>query len=434
MSMHGNRKSGISSRSILWLLFFLMIVQFEALSIFTPKIFTAWKYLSIAAIVVLLSLTDWKIYLNKRIIIGGLFLVVPVFSTLLNGGDAQSLIQITYQTYLCLIMLLGMTAMLSTDGWGRSIEVFCMLFEVLIYVNLISMIIYPNGMMRMVREVNGQETWDILPRSFVRTESTRVAWLLGHQGLLTIYAIPGTCSQVLHDYTVKKKNGFSLRTLAFIAACMIEVFVFSKSANCVLTYGIFLFVLFFYIHNGTWMRQDSFRRRKKLLSPFWIFIMLCVIFMAVVYGNAINIFSFLIVTLLQRDITLTGRMLVWQRSFEAILKKPILGWGRTTAETGFWLFQIAGHPHNQFLFIAWQGGMAALVLFVMFMFYSVKPLSRMGISKYTLVIWTATVTIILGMFGDRYIPYYNICLVMFGLCSHTGLLYTGKELEKKGSP
>lgn len=81
----------------------------------------------------------------------------------------------------------------------------------------------------------------------------------------------------------------------------------------------------------------------------------------------------LLVDILHKDITLSGRTHLWRVVFEVVAKSPLLGRGVQNAATdvSFFLNQTGvfacavNHPHNYLLNIAFHGGIPAVVMFAM---------------------------------------------------------------------
>ena len=88
---------------------------------------------------------------------------------------------------------------------------------------------------------------------------------------------------------------------------------------------------------------------------------------------------------------------------------------------GWDLFVGAGHVHNQFLHIAYQGGLVSLILFLIFLISCVSKMKNIlwSYQRYLLPLWSAVIAVLIGMFGDRYIPYYSIAFVSFLLADHS---------------
>lgn len=398
--------------NIIWVAYFLLFVGFESVNVIAPKLYKARQYSSLLCLIWIFYnlFQNRKFKWNRYLLEGILFLAVPVFTTVIFNNDFEYVRYAVKQFYFCTLMLLGCECMFEQIGIKRSIEVLLSVFEILLYANFIAMLVYPNGVLRYAL-VQGKEMWLPMARNASRPGGLgRVAWLLDQQGLLTIYVVPGTCLSLLWS-SISQKKYLNLRTLLFIGVCCLQVFYYSRSGNCILTYTIFFLVL---IAVPLWWKFGL-----PLPNIKWLFLILLIMFFGAVYFNLPERFEWLIVDVLHRDLTLSGRLAVWMNAINAILEKPVLGWGYIDHSYATSLFVGASHPHNQFLYIAYQGGLLALALFIAFLFDSFRVLWRCRKTKdmRMLVVWAANMCILVGMFGDRYIPYYGITFVVFLLAS-----------------
>ena len=392
-----------------WLLYFMLITGFDSLKFFSDKVGRLWNYSLILCLLVLFII----IILDKDFDYIGIirlsFLFIPAMVTLIsNGWSTQAFVQMIR----CLMMAIGFELMVRIKGIEDSISIMLSLFEILLYVNFIFMILYPNGMF-LFRNINNVESWQLVPRNYQHSSSTeRMAWLLDHQGLLTIYVSPGCCLSMLWSQ-INKKSMFNLRVFLMFVISSIEVYVYSRSGNCIITFSLFLIGI---IWGNLWLYFKG-----KLPSVKMIFTVGVFLFIGVVYFNIQERVSWLFTNVLQRDLSFTGRVVMWQNGILAIIKKPIFGWGYVDSSTGWNLFVRAGHTHNQFLHIAFQGGLVSLILFLIFLLSCVNKMKNIPeyYQRYLLPLWSSIIAVFTGMFGDRYIPYYSIAFISFLLADHS---------------
>jgi len=98
------------------------------------------------------------------------------------------------------------------------------------------------------------------------------------------------------------------------------------------------------------------------------------IFFLIVVFNKISLFSFIIVNLLHRDLTLTTRTTIWNITVNKILEKPILGNGYLSGEAFESMLPgiIGINAHNTFLMVMFIGGTLLFLVFVMFFWLAAK--------------------------------------------------------------
>lgn len=98
----------------------------------------------------------------------------------------------------------------------------------------------------------------------------------------------------------------------------------------------------------------------------YIMIFNIVLFLILVVFNKMSIFSFFIVDILNRNLTLTDRTVIWEVTINQIIRKPIFGYGFIDGlKFQQMLHGITGiNAHNTYLMILFNGGVIALSLFI----------------------------------------------------------------------
>ena len=110
------------------------------------------------------------------------------------------------------------------------------------------------------------------------------------------------------------------------------------------------------------------RFAKKMPQKIIKYIMIIniVIFLMLVVFNKMSIFSFIIVNVLNRNLTLTDRTVIWEVTINQIIRKPMLGYGIIDGLKFQQLLPgITGiNAHNTYLMILFNGGVIAFSLFI----------------------------------------------------------------------
>lgn len=110
------------------------------------------------------------------------------------------------------------------------------------------------------------------------------------------------------------------------------------------------------------------RFAKKMPQKIIKYIMIIniVLFLMLVVFNKMSIFSFIIVNVLNRNLTLTDRTVIWEVTINQIIRKPIFGYGFIDGLKFQQLLPgITGiNAHNTYLMILFNGGVIALSLFI----------------------------------------------------------------------
>lgn len=113
---------------------------------------------------------------------------------------------------------------------------------------------------------------------------------------------------------------------------------------------------------------------KKHLKPIkiqWILIIEAIFFYIIIISRSMETFSFILVNILKKDLTLTFRTRIWDNAVAAITSNSLIGVGRLSAVE---MQSILGfgvtHPHNHYLYITLCYGLIGLSLFLMTVFLS----------------------------------------------------------------
>lgn len=150
---------------------------------------------------------------------------------------------------------------------------------------------------------------------------------------------------------------------------------------------------------------------------FWNLLIVDIIAnIALVFFRLQYYFEFFIVHVLHRSLTLTGRTIIWDKTFYFIRQRPWLGYGREhydfralkygkheTSPTGL-------HAHNRFLETIYSGGIIMLILFLGIMFYAAKCLYRVRNTTFAKILSFGIFIYLIGMLTE----YYDYCIFLWG--------------------
>lgn len=156
-------------------------------------------------------------------------------------------------------------------------------------------------------------------------------------------------------------------------------------------------------------------RSKLEIKAFYLILFLLLILTSlVVYVNIESIFE-----LFGKDMTFTGRTLLWYNLFEYIQKEPYLGYGYGA----FWLgeFSLSGklwnelgwempHAHNGYINVTLELGISGLILLIMLLIKKMRLLIReLFISKNSYFLWPFLILsfFIIGNFSETYVLKQN---------------------------
>ncbi|MDE6848097.1 MAG: O-antigen ligase family protein [Ruminococcus sp.] len=164
-----------------------------------------------------------------------------------------------------------------------------------------------------------------------------------------------------------------------LIVCSALTFVFNGSSTSLVGYAVFLLLIFLFNKNN--------KKLPKLLSLRTGVIAVLVFFVLIVILRMQNLFSFIIVDVLNKDLTLHNRTIIWDRTFELIEKKLYTGYGYMSGTSYGELMNniYFAHPHNYLLYIIFTGGISLLVVIMLGYYLADKNLRKTNRSIYSKV-------------------------------------------------
>lgn len=327
METKEGRSRGGVKMTVLFVLLTLPFFQIEYLVdkvSWAGKAYTALQILAgLVIIILLLKSRLWK-KLPRMFLLFAALLFVICLASLINGGDLKRALEYAFGTLMiCLIMEYGILKDLRHFLLAEII-----FFGTLTAANLITILIYPEGMY-----------W----HSVYVTN-----WLLGfksgHIAMQLAFAFFTVIYLVLYN---RKKLWLSY--IAIGAVLLSNILVKNLTAVIVLVPLLLLAVF--------WKLLDH-TKIFNILTYAGIGIFLNLFFMVFRLQN--SLLSWLIVGVFHKDITLTHRTEVWDAVLPEIAKHPVIGHGYQT----FVYNQGAMTTHNEFLEILYKAGIIGLVIFL----------------------------------------------------------------------
>lgn len=154
---------------------------------------------------------------------------------------------------------------------------------------------------------------------------------------------------------------------------------------------------------------------------------------AIIILRKVEFIADFIINVLHRDLTFSGRVVIWDLALEEVSKSPLLGTGfHSIDDNGLVLSATknVSNAHNELLDVAYKGGLLALAVFVALIGRCCIPLVKNGES------WFATLlSIFLGSFfieavvADIWYPQFFLLLFMSAYFSLWDSALTGSSLQ-----
>ncbi len=272
---------------------------------------------------------------------------VLVISTIYNGGNVQgSVLTSVNNSFLSLV---GLTAAVSVFIKSRNIvmiDAMLRYFEILIIINLVTIILFPGGMYSTLQEEN---------------------YFLGFENIHSTTYIFTLALAFVKDKLYYQTNIISTETKILLLLCNISVFITTSTAT-IIQFVIFDILIIF---------RKQFKKLRIFNAYFAVIInLLITIFLLFFYSylSSQEWFRGFIIDILGKDMTFMARTYIWDAFMLMFIQKPILGYGvnldsllnMSSSYMGFGIG--SSHAHNQYLTDAYYGGLIMLCLLLIIVF------------------------------------------------------------------
>lgn len=304
-------------------------------------------------IIVLWYVTEQK-PISLMVVLVAIWRVFLVYSTFFAGGEVYSSILGSFS--IISVALLYDVAYNYRKETFLSAQLFC--FELIIYINLMTELIYPDGLY----------SWG---NGLVSYNNN---WFLGLYNTHTRYYFPA----LLFAWLYKEATGKKIRAYAILAAIWVAS-IRVWSGGTILSLGIMV-VAYVFLANQT--RIFNYYNYWALHILFFVFVIML---------KLQNYFIWLLDDVLGKWGSLISRMNLWDSVIRLIQKSPIIGHGivddvTRSLESGV-IF--GGHAHNMLLELLYQGGIINLILWGAIVIVAGRKLYKYRDSNESKIIATA---------------------------------------------
>ena len=243
-------------------------------------------------------------------------------------------------------------------------------FEVIIYLNLLSLILFPNGLY-----IHG-------------VHDEFICYFLGfknsYMGYCLMAIFLATCN-ILYNRRYKSSIFLILASYAQIVISWSALSVVAIS--CV----ILCLVVFFKLKKIKILKYFSF----TMLFVSYVAVNVLVVFFHIT-ENVPFIASF-IENVLGKSSTLTGRMDIWNLGIDLLVQKPIIGYGlgQFIEYRGY-----TWYGHNQFIELFLEGGIVAVILFIIIMILISRKIKRITKTNIYYVVMASYIGLFIYFIGE----------------------------------
>lgn len=288
-----------------------------------------------------------------------------LLAPLLSGNEAPSIFYLSGTLGLLSLFILGF----SYDH-RRFLKALSTIFTIMIVVNLLLMIAFPEGLMP---NADGN------------------LYLFGLRVGFSLFIIPGLMFNCIYDDLNGKTS--SKTVICFLVGTM------SLLMQWVATGIVELTVILL------WLVLSKFFRLKQNVNYAWIsFTILAVNFLFTFTGTN-NFILQILVLILNRDITLTGRTTIWEKTIDKLASAPLTGYG---TDATVMINTVAKPAHNQWLHFAMEGGYVAMCIVLAAVLISSFILAKNKGKSWYVTTCAFFASILIGCIAEiqTYVPFF----------------------------
>lgn len=327
----------------------------------------------------------------------GYFLLTTV---IFNTGE---IFNCMLRTYLAISFVLTLEYIFEKYNVKKSTHILLESMEFFHYINLLSMILYPAGMYKVVTDGIYEEIVKV-EAGAVRT-GQRVLWLLGHQSMMIRFTLPAICIALLYIYLNGGKIRGNLRSILLIIVCIAETLIANSAGNYLILVIFALLLILFHF--------------KARIKPWMIYPIIAAVYVFLLTSSSeLNLLSFLS-DLMNRKVKISTRVPIWRNTLTAWMKKPIFGWGYINEKSTTIREMLSlGNPHSSYLWSLFEGGVIGLALLICYLQKFAQRIRGCWNNKCARIIYAAFLCTMVAMIDDDYIFRFPQMLLIFVLVYH----------------
>jgi len=321
----------------------VLLIMLFLFPYYKPDCFTSFYHInyiytimSILAFIFLFLIYIKRMMVRKFDLLVILFYSLILFSTFFHDGNILKVISDISLNMGIIIMV----NLFLKDNRMEFLKALLIYFYLLLILNTITIFAFPDG---------------IVQTEYLKTP----IYLLGIDNRFAFTYIPGLCIIALYDYLFN--NRFTKLTYIYFVATYITFICFWTAGALV---AESLFILFYILIYKL--------KIKNFINKYLPTVI--VLFFAVVVFRLQNLFKYIIVTVLHKDLTFTSRTLIWDKVIKLISDNKILGIGVQKSNTMI-KYISAFHSHSYFLNITLQGGFIGILIYIIMLVIVFKELN-----------------------------------------------------------
>lgn len=222
------------------------------------------------------------------------------------------------------------------------------------------------------------------------------AYFLSSSNGSASYFVPAMTLAVLNLYISGKKNLLSWITICFTYCSGLIIW---SATSLVAETGLLLYAFCVYF--------DKIRVLKKFLRPKVLVVLCLFISVGITFFQIQYLFEFIIVDILHKDLTMTGRTMVWNNGFNAFFSSPMIGLGNGN--------DIVRTCDNCYAQLLGDSGLVGIFLFSAMMIFLYKSLAKSLNGEVTYLFFVTYALLLLMFVAESWSQFFGlyVLLVLF---------------------
>ena len=211
------------------------------------------------------------------------------------------------------------------------------------------------------------------PNGMYRSELYWSNWFLGYQSQrVRMIGIPMVVISAI--LTIKKYKKITAGFMMVALLALIDSYLSEATAGTASLAFLTVLIMVFFI-----VKKESFQKKLlRILNPKFVLTVVIILNALFAILQNYGVFEFFITNIFGKDMSLSHRSIIWLRSMQLFIQRPILGHGYIQSETYVMLTGYRGgtQPHNLLLGIMVYTGIVGLALVVFLLIKTSKYVSN----------------------------------------------------------
>ena len=191
----------------------------------------------------------------------------------------------------------------------------------------------------------------MFPKGMYEYSNYTENYLFGYRNNMLMITLPAMIFACVRSF--KYYNRLTISSIVISAVCVSSVLLAFSATSVVGTAILCVIIL---------MAVIGFM--PKIFNMATYIIINMAYFFGVIILRVQNYFAFIIVDVLGRDLTFTGRTTIWDKALEAFVNSPVFGVGEIETKASRDLIG-ASHAHNYYLDLLYKNGVPGFILFML---------------------------------------------------------------------